>query len=70
VKEMGIYWRWGERWFAKHLVDYDFTQNFCNWIWVSSLLPFASAPFRRFAPERQEAEFDPDRVYIKKYLGD
>lgn len=69
VKEMGIYWRWGERWFAKHLVDYDFTQNFCNWIWVSSLLPFASAPFRRFAPERQEKEFDPDRVYIEKYIS-
>jgi deoxyribodipyrimidine photo-lyase len=69
VKELGIYWRWGERWFAKNLVDYDFTQNFSNWIWVSSLLPFASAPFRTFAPARQEKEFDPERIYINKYLN-
>lgn len=53
VKDLKIHWRWGERHFAKHLVDYDFTQNFCNWCWVSSVLPFAMPPFRRFDPEAQ-----------------
>lgn len=49
VKDMGVPWRYGERYFANHLLDYDLTQNMMNWIWVASVLPFASAPFRRFS---------------------
>ena len=49
VKDMGVPWRYGERYFADRLLDYDLTQNMMNWIWVASVLPFASAPFRRFS---------------------
>lgn len=69
AKELKIHWRWGERWFAKHLVDYDFAQNFGNWCWVASVLPFSSAPFRRLDPERQLKLFDPEGVYVKRYLS-
>ncbi len=51
IKDMKIPWRYGERYFANHLLDYDLTQNMMNWIWVASVLPFASAPFRRFSTE-------------------
>lgn len=51
IKDMGIPWRYGERYFANHLLDYDLTQNMLNWVWVASVLPFASAPFRRFSTE-------------------
>lgn len=69
AKELEVHWRWGERWFAKHLVDYDFAQNFGNWCWVASVLPFSSAPFRRLDPERQLKLFDPAGVYVKNYLS-
>lgn len=68
VKDKKIYWRWGERFFAKHLVDYDFAQNFGNWCWVASVLPFSQAPFRRLDAETQAKKFDKDGAYVKKWL--
>jgi deoxyribodipyrimidine photo-lyase len=67
VKDKGVHWRWGERFFAQHLVDYDPAQNMMNWIWVASVLPFASAPFRRHDPERTAERLDPDRVYRNRW---
>ena len=63
VKDKGVQWRWGERFFAAHLVDYDAAQNMMNWIWIASVLPFASAPFRRHDPDRYAERFDPEGVY-------
>jgi deoxyribodipyrimidine photo-lyase len=68
TKHLKIHWRWGERYFAKHLVDYDFAQNFGNWCWVASVLPFSMAPFRSLDPEIQLKKFDPEKKYINKYL--
>jgi deoxyribodipyrimidine photo-lyase len=70
TKDMKIHWRHGERFFAKHLVDYDATQNMMNWIWVASELPFASAPFRKVSAEGTAQKFDPDEVYVKEWLGE
>jgi deoxyribodipyrimidine photo-lyase len=67
VKELGVPWRWGEKWFAQHLVDYDFAQNFGNWCWVASVLPFSQAPFRRHNPETIQKRLDPDRIYTSKW---
>jgi deoxyribodipyrimidine photo-lyase len=69
AKDQKIHWRWGERYFAQKLVDYDVTQNMMNWIWVSSVLPFASAPFRRLDPEVQAKQFDSLRIYRSTWLG-
>ena len=69
AKDMKIHWRWGEQYFAQKLVDYDVTQNMMNWIWVSSVLPFASAPFRRLDPEVQAKQFDPLNQYRSTWLG-
>jgi deoxyribodipyrimidine photo-lyase len=68
VKEKHVHWRRGERFFAQHLVDYDPAQNMMNWIWVSSALPFASAPFRRVDPVVTARRFDPDNVYINTWI--
>ena len=68
VKELGVPWRWGEKWFAQHLVDYDFAQNFGNWCWVASVLPFSQAPFRRHNPVTIQERLDPDRIYTNKWL--
>jgi deoxyribodipyrimidine photo-lyase len=69
AKDQRIHWRWGERYFATKLVDYDVTQNMMNWIWVSSVLPFASAPFRRLDPEVQAERIDELKQYRAKWLN-
>ena len=68
TKHLKIYWRWGERHFAKHLVDYDFAQNFGNWCWVASVLPFSQAPFRSMDPEVQLKKYDRDHIYVNTWL--
>ncbi len=69
VKDKGVHWRWGERFFARHLVDYDPAQNMMNWISVASVLPFGSPPFRRHDPEASAARLDKRGVYRSKWLG-
>lgn len=70
IKDQGIWWRHGERYFAEKLLDYDFTQNMMNWCWVASVLPFSQAPFRRHDPERIAERLDPEGVYVRRWLGD
>jgi len=68
VKDCHVYWRWGERFFAQHLVDYDPAQNMMNWINVSSLAPFGMAPFRRHDPEASAKRLDPENEYIDRWI--
>jgi len=68
TKHLKIHWRWGEQHFARHLVDYDFSQNFGGWSGVASVLPYSTPPFRSLDPEIQQKKFDPERKYIKTYL--
>jgi deoxyribodipyrimidine photo-lyase len=70
TKDMKIHWRHGERFFAKHLVDYDAAQNMMNWIWVASKLPFASAPFRKVDAYRTAEKFDKNGTYVKRWFGE
>ncbi len=70
VKDQKIYWRWGERFFAQHLVDYDFAQNFGNWAWVASVFAWSQAPFRSLKAERQAERFDAEGTYVRRWLGD
>lgn len=68
TKHLKLNWRLGEKWFAQNLVDYDFAQNFGNWCWVASVLPFSMAPFRSLDPEIQLKKFDPEHKYVDKWL--
>jgi deoxyribodipyrimidine photo-lyase len=68
VKTMKVFWRWGEAHFARHLVDYDFAQNFGNWSWVASVLPYSQAPFRSLDAETQQKKVDPEHAYTDKWL--
>lgn len=64
TKNLRIDWRWGERYFAQHLIDYDPAVNNGNWQWVASTGCCAQQPFRRFNPKTQQKRFDPENVYI------
>ncbi len=68
VKDLHIDWRYGERYFALKLVDYDPSINNGNWQWVSSTGCDAQPYFRIFNPWLQQKKFDPDCIYIKKWI--
>lgn len=68
VKDLHIDWRWGERYFAQHLLDYDPCVNNGNWQWAASTGCDAQPYFRIFNPWLQQKKFDPDCVYIYRWL--
>jgi deoxyribodipyrimidine photo-lyase len=68
VKDLHIDWRWGERYFAQHLVDYDPCVNNGNWQWAASTGCDAQPYFRIFNPWIQQQKFDPLCLYIYRWL--
>lgn len=68
VKDLHIYWRKGEKHFARHLIDYDPSVNNGNWQWSASTGCDAQPYFRIFNPWRQQKRFDPECEYIKKWV--
>lgn len=68
VKDLHIDWRWGEKYFAKTLIDYDPAVNNGNWQWVASTGCDAQPYFRIFNPWNQQKKFDLDCLYIKKWI--
>ncbi len=68
TKDLHIDWRWGERYFAQQLVDYDPAVNNGNWQWVASTGADAQPYFRIFNPWLQQKKFDPECIYIKTWI--
>lgn len=68
VKDLHIDWRWGEKYFAQTLIDYDVAVNNGNWQWAASTGCDAQPYFRIFNPWRQQEKFDPDCAYIKQWI--
>ena len=68
IKDLLIDWKYGERYFSKKLVDIDRAQNTGNWNWSASY-GLDGTPFLRiFNPWSQSKKYDPDCIYIKKWL--
>jgi deoxyribodipyrimidine photo-lyase len=68
VKDLGIDWRWGERYFALKLNDYDLAANNGGWQWAASTGCDAQPYFRIFNPVTQSQKFDPGAKFIRRYL--
>ncbi len=68
TKDLGLDWRWGERYFAEHLNDFDLSANNGGWQWASSSGCDAQPYFRIFNPTSQSEKFDADGKFIRKYL--
>jgi deoxyribodipyrimidine photo-lyase len=68
TKDLHISWRWGERYFAQHLVDYDPCVNNGNWQWAASTGCDAQPYFRIFNPWLQQQKFDPECTYIYRWI--
>jgi deoxyribodipyrimidine photo-lyase len=68
VKDLGIDWRWGERHFARLLIDFDLSANNGGWQWAASTGCDAQPWFRIFNPVTQSTKFDPQGRFIRRYL--
>ena len=68
IKDLHMDWRWGEKYFAQTLVDYDPAVNNGNWQWTASTGCDAQPYFRIFNPWTQQKKFDPACNYIKKWI--
>src|SRR3989339_179316 len=67
-KHLLIDWRWGEKYFAQKLLDYELSSNNGNWQWAAGTGCDAAPFFRIFNPWTQQKKFDPDREYIRKWV--
>lgn len=68
VKDLLIDWRWGERYFAEKLIDFDLSANNGGWQWAASTGCDAQPWFRIFNPITQSEKFDAEGRFIRKYL--
>jgi deoxyribodipyrimidine photo-lyase len=68
VKDLGIDWRRGERYFALHLNDFELASNNGGWQWAASTGCDAQPYFRIFNPVAQSQKFDAHGRFIRRYL--
>jgi deoxyribodipyrimidine photo-lyase len=69
TKDLGIDWRWGERWFMRLLLDGDEASNNGNWQWIASVGVDPQPAFRRiYNPARQQERYDRDGTYVRRYV--
>jgi len=68
AKHLLIDWRWGEAYFAKKLLDYDYAANNGGWQWSASTGCDAMPYFRIFNPTTQAKKFDKDLEYIRQWI--
>lgn len=58
VKDLGIDWRWGAKWFEYQLIDYDVNSNYGNWMYIAGL-GNDPRPHRYFDTKKQASIYDP-----------
>jgi deoxyribodipyrimidine photo-lyase len=67
-KHLLIDWRWGEAYFASKLLDFELSSNNGGWQWAAGSGVDAAPYFRIFNPTLQTERFDPNFLYIKKWV--
>ena len=68
TKDLLVDWRWGERYFAEKLNDFDLSANNGGWQWAASTGCDAQPYFRIFNPITQSQNFDEKGAFIRKYV--
>ncbi|MAM62383.1 deoxyribodipyrimidine photo-lyase [Maritimibacter sp. UBA3975] len=70
TKHCMVHWRVGQAWFDDCLTDWDPASNAMGWQWVAGSGPDAAPYFRIFNPATQAEKFDPDRIYIRRWIAE
>lgn len=68
VKNLLSHWHRGEDWFWDCLVDADLAANSASWQWIAGCGADAAPYFRVFNPVSQSERFDPQGLYIRRYI--
>lgn len=68
TKDLHLHWMHGEKYFFDRLIDADIASNNGGWQWTAGTGTDASPWFRIFNPVSQARRFDPDGVYVRRYL--
>lgn len=68
VKHLLQPWQDGAQWFWDTLVDADLANNTLGWQWLGGCGADAAPYFRIFNPIVQGEKFDPQGVYVRRYL--
>lgn len=68
TKHLLIDWRWGEAYFAEKLLDFDLAANNGGWQWAAGSGCDAAPYFRVFNPTLQTQKFDPQHIYIRRWV--
>ena len=68
VKDLLVDWRWGERYFADTLIDFDLASNNGGWQWAAGTGCDAQPYFRIFNPVAQSERFDAAGKFIRRYV--
>lgn len=68
VKDLHVDWRWGEKYFADQLIDFDLSANNGGWQWAASTGCDAQPYFRIFNPVSQSERFDAEGAFIRRYV--
>ncbi|NBV11966.1 MAG: deoxyribodipyrimidine photo-lyase, partial [Actinobacteria bacterium] len=68
VKDLHIEWQHGANFFMKYLIDNDVASNSHGWQWTAGCGTDASPYYRVFNPIEQGKRFDPDGIYIKRFI--
>jgi deoxyribodipyrimidine photo-lyase len=66
--KMGIDWKKGEKYFAQKLVDYDVASNNLNWQFSVGVGTDRNQFIRIYNPFLQSKKYDPECIYIKKWV--
>jgi len=68
TKDLLIHWREGERHFMNLLIDGDPAANNGGWQWSAGTGTDAQPYFRVFNPVSQGEKFDPDGLYVRRWI--
>jgi deoxyribodipyrimidine photo-lyase len=68
TKDLHLDWREGESFFLQHLLDGEIASNNGGWQWSAGTGADAAPYFRIQNPWTQTSRYDPEGVYVKRWV--
>ena len=62
-----IDWKWGEKYFAQQLIDYDISQNNGNWQWCAGVGIDRKPYLRMYNPYDLIGKYDKECIFVKRW---